>query len=689
MLPVTGAAVGTAVDDAMVVDDDDDAALLTTMDDDDAGFEDEVRADADEPDRITVDEADADAGDVQPRLFLGASDCVPGEPEPVLDAEPAPSMPAAGPPPLSAAAAAGTAKGWRAMGVTAFASANKLTTAFTTFFAPLPKAKEVPWVKQAVDFENTAYCDEEPDVIGPDGEVAPEGGLNKSYWHHMKAHDHDHDHPTSDEIMDPLWILFVYTSVAFWRRLAKWTDKYAAQVVCKLQEEDIEANRTRKYRPWENIAGGYLWYKLVNFFGILVYRGSVKTGDRNHASAWDNTGYDQNHGVYDQAVSDCMTQVEFEQFRRFVHFSDNDAVAEINARDSKHADYMPTQRLDLLLNCLNDGAARLLVVGSMIAIDEITGKSYVYGPSGLMKRTPGKKSSQGFQALAACSKMKVAFKKPTGTPYTVGVVLLHAFLWDLTKGYLSLLDPVMNVTCNVVLRLMHMSLVRGAVLSRRNVNLFMDNRFAQPRLLVILLASLCVFCTCTIRMNYFPLGKDLRVQMILPGWEAKTISDTSKKAFRLLPVNLCSWDCLTLAVCFDQGLTRMVTTRQKMAQQATFATSKAARLFTTLITRIKYALCRLYTDEMDPVDIEDHHRVMNACVLHSWKWTWSPILLMFDTIKTNCYTLHVLLCADFNERLGLEHDHKDYLRPLGYSRDIERDIERIYNPLVHTSTSTY
>ena len=107
-LPVTGAAVGTAVDAAMAVDDDDDAALLTTMDDAGAGFEDEVRADADEPDLITVDEADADAGDVQPRLFLRA---FLANPEPVLDAEPAPSMPAAGPPPLSAAAAAGTAKG--------------------------------------------------------------------------------------------------------------------------------------------------------------------------------------------------------------------------------------------------------------------------------------------------------------------------------------------------------------------------------------------------------------------------------------------------------------------------------------------------------------------------------------------------------------------------------------------------
>ena len=149
----------------------------------------------------------------------------------------------------------------------------------------------------------------------------------------------------------------------------------------------------------------------------------------------------------------------------------------------------------------------------------------------------------------------------------MGGVLCHAFLWDLTKGNLPLLDPLMNITCNVVLRLMYITLVRGGVVSRRNINLFMDNRFAQPRLMVILLAALCVFSTCTIRMNYFPLGKALREQMIPPGWEAKTISDVNRSAFRAAPVNLCAWGCVTLAICFDQGLTRMATTRQKMAQQ--------------------------------------------------------------------------------------------------------------------------
>jgi hypothetical protein len=50
-------------------------------------------------------------------------------------------------------------------------------------------------------------------------------------------------------------------------------------------------------------------------------------------------------------------------------------------------------------------------------------------------------------------------------------------------------------------------------------------------------------------------------------------------------------------------------------------------------------------------------------VLHSWKWTWTPVLLMFDTAKTNTYSQHVLLCADYNKRNALGHDDPRYLRP--------------------------
>ena len=178
--------------------------------------------------------------------------------------------------------------------------------------------------------------------------------------------------------------------------------------------------------------------------------------------------------------------------------------------------------------------------------------------------------------------------------------------------------------------------------------------------------------------------------MIPREWESKTTAETNKAAYRNLPANICAFMCLTMVICFDQGLCKMITTRQCMDQQKKTTTEKQRRTFLNIVYRTKLALCRLYTDHMDPVDIKDHHWVMNreccccyraaACsllltaghlllrlhagmVLTSWKWTWSPILLVFDTIKTNVYTQHVLLCADYNERNNLNYNSADYLRP--------------------------
>jgi hypothetical protein len=67
-------------------------------------------------------------------------------------------------------------------------------------------------------------------------------------------------------------------------------------------------------------------------------------------------------------------------------------------------------------------------------------------------------------------------------------------------------------------------------------------------------------------MNYFPLGKTLRAFMIPAGWEKKTLNDTDKKSFRESAANLCAFMCLTMVICFDQGLTKMVTSRQCMDQ---------------------------------------------------------------------------------------------------------------------------
>jgi hypothetical protein len=181
---------------------------------------------------------------------------------------------------------------------------------------------------------------------------------------------------------------------------------------------------------------------------------------------------------------------------------------------------------------------------------------------------------------------------------------------------LKKLDVEMNDTANTVLSLVFMTVCDpDGTFRRKNVDLFMDNRFAQPRLLVVLLAALHVYCTCTIRMNFFPLHKALRAAMIPEGWEKKSITEENKKTFRDLAANLCSFMCLTMVICFDQGLCKMVTSRQGMDQQKRHENHKQRRSFLDIITRIKKALCRLYTDHMDGVDIEDHHRVMNSEIL--------------------------------------------------------------------------
>ena len=567
-----------------------------------------------DPDRVAEDEA-ADEGDLQPRQFLGAGgDGLGGAEEPVND-DALPAEVSVSTAPASTPAATGcTPKAWQAKNLPAFKDKDNLTEEFLQHFEPFPKPKATPWAEQPANFRNTEQCDEEPQPTGPDWDPDCKGGLNMKFWHGMKAHGHDHERPTAKEIMDPLWLLFVFLPIEFWRNLANMSDNYQHQVYTRMQAADVAAGKDVVRRGWEKLFEAGRWSKLVHFFGILVYRGAVKTGDKDHGAAWSTAGYKNNHGVYDEQVAACMSLVEFEQMRRFVHFCDNDAEAERHARDHRHRDYMPTQRMDPLLDALNGSAARLFVVCDRFAIDEITGGSSVFGPRGFMKRTPGKKVSQGFQALAACSKIPVKFKTRTGQDDSRGVVMCHAFLWDLTQGNLKLLDPHMNITCNVVLRLVHMTVCRDNEPIRKNLDLFMDNRFAQARLLVLLLASMHVYCTCTIRMNFFPLAKDLRKKMIPPAWEGKAINDQNKAAFRQQAANLCSFMCLTMVICFDVGLTRMITSRQNMDMQRQCEYEKRRRTFLDLIVRMKYALCRLYTDWMDPVDITDHHRVMNgAC----------------------------------------------------------------------------
>ena len=173
---------------------------------------------------------------------------------------------------------------------------------------------------------------------------------------------------------------------------------------------------------------------------------------------------------------------------------------QVNARNSQHRDYEPTRRLNLLSHQVNKAAKLLMNVQHHFAIDEITGSSWTYGPAGFFKRTPGKKTPQGFQALAGCSKMRETFHTTKGKVFTVGVVMCHALLWDLSgNAAMPKLDESLTDTANTVLRLVYMILPDGA----ENYDLFMDNRFAQPRLMVMLLAAFTLFTTCTILGSKF------------------------------------------------------------------------------------------------------------------------------------------------------------------------------------------
>ena len=278
-----------------------------------------------DPDHVLVDEAD-DEGVMAPRSFLGAANSGDGgAAEPLADAGPTPTVVTGGPPALGAAAAAGTPKGWHEKKLSAFDLVGNiltLTTAFVAFFSLFPKPKATPWEEQEADFQNTAHCEEDDTHA-----TGPDGGLNMKYWENLKDHGHDHDYPLPEEIMDPLWLFLHNITVGFWRMLGVHTDRYAAQTYAREETEDITANRTRTRRTWAKVGEGGRWWKLANFFGILVFRGVVHTGDRDHLSAWSTVGYDNNYGFYDERVADCMSQLEFEQFRRFTHFCNNEEAA--------------------------------------------------------------------------------------------------------------------------------------------------------------------------------------------------------------------------------------------------------------------------------------------------------------------------------------------------------------------------
>jgi hypothetical protein len=285
--------------------------------------------------------------DLVSTVALGAVEDVP-EPEPADDAPVTDNLDAS---------VSDVAKTWRAkrdpndgsQAAVAMPSADCLSAEFLAHMEQFPKAKKIPWAVQEPTFENSAFCDAEPVPHSPPG---TEPGLNLSFWHDMPE-EHYQKQPTFEQIFDPLFLFFLNLGwCEFWEPCADFTDLYATQTHQRLNAEFREKHgRSPKRRVWNGVSN--CKWKLVRFIGILIFLGATRNGDRDHVACWDSEGYEANHGVYDAFVAGAMPLPEFQQIRRFMHFCDNADPAQVNARNSKHRDYQPTMRLNLLLDQVN------------------------------------------------------------------------------------------------------------------------------------------------------------------------------------------------------------------------------------------------------------------------------------------------------------------------------------------------
>ena len=88
------------------------------------------------------------------------------------------------------------------------------------------------------------------------------------------------------------------------------TNLYAAQVIHQVNSSG--EHTARRWTPLTNID------KLINFFGILIYRSGIAPGQRNHKLCWSDDEYET-----DIRVKECMTLFEFQQLRRFFHMTNN------------------------------------------------------------------------------------------------------------------------------------------------------------------------------------------------------------------------------------------------------------------------------------------------------------------------------------------------------------------------------
>ena len=203
----------------------------------------------------------------------------------IYSADPTPEQPAHAVPPV-VAEDKHWAKKWIEKDTGAWSGEFVIAEAILHFH-DYPMAKNIPWTVRAPEYKHTPVFDTSKP---PEG--APEGGL-AAYWSELKQHGHDHDFPTKEEIASPVWIMFHCLPVEFWRQMASDSDLYHSEVVSELNDKHIDENVEKVLRSWTTLYGGTNWTKLVNFFGVLTYRGATHTGQSNHVAAFSRQGYNE------------------------------------------------------------------------------------------------------------------------------------------------------------------------------------------------------------------------------------------------------------------------------------------------------------------------------------------------------------------------------------------------------------
>ena len=281
-----------------------------------------------------------------------------------------------------------------------------------------------------------------------------------------------------------------------------------------------------------------------------------------------------------------MSEIAFNNFRRFYHVVDINSPEAKAAANKLSADYDPVFKMHPLTDEFNTTADLLMNLAKNIACDENTFLSFVYGPSGFLKRTPGKKVSQGGQAISVCSKFpavkaakavrgadavdacdgrpaSLAIEAAPATTKRPGAIWMHGFEFDVSKGAPTALDKKQTNVNNILLRVLSRLFSAPRYKTAQHYLMCMDSRFYTTRQALIFFAAWKMFVLATIKTNLEPLAGCRKEMFMLDGVsiEKKQMSEKKKKDLREKTPNVAILAGAVAAVVgVDQGVFKICTT---------------------------------------------------------------------------------------------------------------------------------